>query len=121
MKKIKQLAVWMDHSNALLMEYNNHTIESADMKIKKADDKDAHEIEVHSKEEQHNQSVFFKEISEIIRHYDDVLLFGPTDAKNELVNLLKENHLFENIKIELRNTDKLTENQIHAYAHEYFA
>ena len=47
-------------------------------------------------------------------------MFGPTDAKKELLNLIKSDHLFEKTKIELRNTDKMTETQMHIFVREYF-
>jgi hypothetical protein len=124
MKKVKELGVWMDHSNAILMELYNHMIDSKKIAIKpmqiESDNVDTHEVQTHSKEQKHNQTVFFKEISDIIRNYNNVLLFGPTDAKNELLNLLKADHHFENTKIELRNTDKMSENEMHEFVVEYF-
>jgi len=124
MKENKKLGVWMDHSNAILMELYNDMIDSKKIEIKpvqiEKDNVDTHKIQKHSKEQSHNQAVFFKEISDIIMNYNDVLLFGPTDAKNELYNLLKGDHQFENTKIELRNTDKMTENEIHEFVVEYF-
>jgi hypothetical protein len=125
MNKIKFLGVWMDHSNAFLMELYNHKITSKNIVIKTSqkgeeDNVDTHEIQVHSKEESQLQAAFFKEISDVIRNYEDVLLFGPTDAKNELYNLLSADHRFENIKFELRNTDKMTEDEMCKFVVEYF-
>jgi hypothetical protein len=124
MNKIKFLGIWMDHSNAFLMELYNHKISSKKIiiktDIKEKDNVDTHEIQVHSKEESQHRAAFFKEISNIIRNYQNVLIFGPTDAKNELYNLLKEDHRFENTKFELKNTDKMTENEMHQFVVEYF-
>jgi len=50
-----------------------------------------------------------------------VLLFGPTTAKNELANLLKDDHLFEKIKVEVRQADRMTENQEHAFVKDHFS
>lgn len=124
MKKIKLLGIWMDHSNAFLMELYNHNISSKKIIIKpvhkEEDNVDTHEIQIHSKEESQHRAAFFKEISDIIRDYQDVLLFGPTDAKNELYNLLKADHRFENIKFELRNSDKMNESEMQQFVVEYF-
>lgn len=54
---------------------------------------DKGESQMHSKE-QHWQSEYYKKLGVAIRNYDDVILFGPTDAKAELYNKLKEDHLF---------------------------
>ena len=74
---------------------------------------------MHTKE-QHQQSSYYKKLRDAIKNYQEVVLFGPTDAKNELLNLLKADHLFENIKIEVKHYDKMTENQMHAFVREYF-
>jgi hypothetical protein len=73
-----------------------------------------------NKKEHYRQSGYFKKLSYIIKDYTQVILFGPTDAKNELLNLLETDHLFENIKIDVLNCDKMTENEMHAFVREYF-
>jgi len=124
MKKIKQLGIWMDHSNAFLMELINDTIlensiVSEFTHQEKEDSSIRNEKLMHTKE-QHQQSSYYKKLRDAIKNYQEVVLFGPTDAKNELLNLLKTDHLFENIKIEVKNSDKMTENQMHAFVREYF-
>jgi hypothetical protein len=49
------------------------------------------------------------------------LLFGPTDAKVELLNILKADLSFSKIKIETMQSDKMTENQEHAFVKDYFS
>lgn len=61
------------------------------------------------------------ETLEEIRNYDEVILFGPTNAKVELLNILKKDHLFEKIKIDVLPADKMTENQLHAFVKEHFS
>jgi hypothetical protein len=70
--------------------------------------------------EQDQLSDFFKRLSEVLKGYTEVLLFGPTNAKTELHNLLKEDSHFNNIKIDVETTDNLTENQMHAFVKEHF-
>lgn len=74
---------------------------------------------MHNKE-QHEQLAYYKEIAAVIKNYEEVLLFGPTDAKKELVNILKEDHHFDKIKIEIKDAGKMTENQRNAFVKEYF-
>ena len=75
---------------------------------------------MHNKE-QHQQSDYYKRISDEILHYDEVIIFGPTNAKSELVNILKTDHRFAAIKLEVKQSDKMTENQEHAFVKEYFS
>ena len=120
----KQLGIWMDHSFAFLLELTNDTIVEKRVALgivlpEKEYDLNKNETLIHNKEQQ-QQSLYYKKLSDVIRNYQDVVLFGPTDAKNELLNLLKVDHLFENIKIEARHSDKMTVLQMHNFVREYF-
>jgi hypothetical protein len=124
MKNIKQLGVWMDHSIAYLMELTNDIIVTniVESEFVLQDNKynlQYHEKSFHNKEQQQQLS-YYKRLSGFIRKYQEVVLFGPTDAKIELLNLLKSDHLFENIKIEVKQTDQMTEYQRHDFIREYF-
>ena len=125
MTTAKDLGIWMDHQTAHLMEFTADPIET-----KTIDSKFTHEEKeqtlgksenlMHNKE-QHEQADYYRELGEIIRNYDDVVLFGPTDAKVELYNTLKDDHLFAKIKIEVIQADKMTENQQHAFVRKHFS
>ena len=69
----------------------------------------------------HQQSEYYKKLGEIIKNYEGVILFGPTEAKVELFNTLKADHHFEKINIEVKQADKMTENQQHAFVREHFS
>lgn len=47
--------------------------------------------------------------------------FESTEAKVELFNILNEGEEFGKIKIEVKNTDKMTENQKISFVKEYFS
>jgi len=124
MNTTKKLAIGIDHTSAHLIEFNTEPMET-----KTIDSKFTHQEKMHSlnksehgmhNKEQHEQSEYYHKLGEVIRNYDEVILFGPTDAKVELLNLLRADHRFEKIKIEVMQTDKMTENQQHAFVREYF-
>lgn len=122
--KTKQIGIWMDHASAHLMELTSgdmetKTIESAFTHLEKEVVLHKGEKVMHHKE-QHEQLAYYKEIAAVIKNYEEVLLFGPTNAKTELLNMLKADHHFDKIDIEVKNTDKMTENQEHAFVKEYF-
>jgi stalled ribosome rescue protein Dom34 len=75
---------------------------------------------MHNKE-QHEQSGYYKEIAEILREYDHVLLFGPGTAKNELHNLLKEDQAFTHITVDVQQSDKIQPDQQEEYVKDYFS
>jgi hypothetical protein len=124
MKKNKHLGIWMDYSNAVLMEITNETIVTSNIVSgfthqDKVDGLHKSENLMHNKE-QHGHSDYFKKIADAIRDFQEVLLFGPTNAKNELLNLIKGDHLFENIQFGVKDTDKMTDFQMQAFVRAYF-
>ncbi len=124
MKPLKKLGIWMDHSDAHLVEYKPNEMKtrfiSSDFTHEvKEESLSKSESKMHNKEQQ-EQSYYYKKLGEVIKAYDDIVLFGPTDAKVELQNMLHEDHHFDNIKIHVEQSDKLTNNQLHAYVKDYF-
>lgn len=124
MSNAKFLGIWMDHSTAHLIEFTKEametkTIESTFTHDDKESTLDRSEHVMHNKEN-HQRADFYKKLGEVIKNYQEVLLFGPTDAKSELSNLLVSDHRFANVKIETKSADKMTENQQHALVKEYF-
>jgi stalled ribosome rescue protein Dom34 len=125
MATLKNLGIWMDHSTAHLMELTinpieTKTIESTFTHQTKEDSLAKSEHLMHNKEQQH-QSAYYKQLGDEIKNYESVLLFGPTNAKVELFNFLKADSRFTKINIEIKQTDKLTEHQQHAFVREFFS
>jgi stalled ribosome rescue protein Dom34 len=125
MTLVKKIGIWMDHSSAHLMEFSKEAIQTKIIHSKftfeeKQESNNKGEHVMHNKE-QREQHDYYKKLGEVIKNYNGVILFGPTSAKTELYNLLKEDHRFENIKIETQKTDNMTENQQHAFVRDYFS
>ena len=121
----KNLGIWMDHANAHLIEFTTDPIETTT--ISSAFTHEAKEeslgkgVGVMHHKEQHQQSDYYKKLGEVIRNYEEVLLFGPTGAKVELFNILKADHHFSKVKIKVMQADKMSEHQQHAYVKNYFS
>lgn len=114
----------MDHFNAYIMEFTNgeiaeRMIGSEFTEEEKESSLDKGEKFMNHKEHQ-MQSKYYKKLSDSIKDYDEILLFGPTEAKNELFNRLKADHFFDNKKIELKNSDKMTAKEMHHFVKEHF-
>ena len=75
---------------------------------------------MHNKEQQ-QESEYYKVLGQAIKNYDNILLFGPTNAKNELLNILQSDPHFSKMKIAAKTADKMTENQQYAFVKEYFS
>ena len=120
----KKLGIWMDHSNAHLIEFSSEavdtkTITSDFSNEDKVETLKRSESEMHHKEQQ-KQTTYYKNLAEVIGNFDEVLLFGPTDAKVELFNFLKENHKYDTINIEVKNSDKMSDVEQHHFVRDYF-
>jgi len=125
MSLVKKIGVWMDHSKAQLIEF---AIENEDIKTmsspftheQKEKTWGKNENLMHHKE-QHQQAAYYKSLAEAIKGYDEILLFGPTDAKHELYNLLKKDAHFAKKVIDVEDAGKLSDNQQQAFVREHFA
>ena len=120
----KYLGIWMDHSVAHFVEYTKHStpIENEDITLSQEEKNTVasdSENTIQNKENQ-KQGEFYKKLADVIKGYDEVLLFGPTNAKAELHNILKEDHHFDNIKMSLESADHLTHNQQVAFVKAHF-
>ena len=119
----KNLGIWMDHSHANLIDLNtdknNHTIESDFTFSVKEETLSRSENIMHNKEDQMHEA-YYKKIGEEILKYDNVLLFGPTNAKAELHNYLDKDLHFKDIKLDLESADKMTDNEKAAFVRGHF-
>ena len=124
MTTTKQLGIWMDHASAHLMAYTDDiktdVILSESTYAEKEKTLQKGESMMHNKNQQ-QLAEYYKTIGESVKNYDDVLLFGPTNARVELLNILKADMHFNKIKIETTPADKMTENQEHAFVRDYFS
>jgi hypothetical protein len=124
-KTPKRLGIWMDHSNARLMEYTSddfsvNTIES------KLANLDYQPSELHSESLLHNKEnqslkAYYKELIDVIKNYDEIILFGPTNAKTELYNLIRAEHRFDKLKIETKSANKMSYEEQHVFIKDYFS
>ena len=124
MDTIKKIAVYMDHFMANIIEYTNSaeaikTIKSEFNRSEKREILQKGESQLQNKE-QDMQLEFYSKLREELLSYDSVLLFGSTNAKTELLNILQADAKFLNVEFTLKNTDKLTENQQIAFVNDCF-
>lgn len=124
MKNIKQIGIWMDHANAHLMEFADPMV----TKIISSDSTHEEKKETLQKGEsfmqrknQQQEEAYYKEIGESIKGNDEVFIFGPTNARVELINILEADRQFSNIKFVTRASDKMTVGQTQAVVKDYFS
>lgn len=122
MEKKRRLGVWVDYADAHLMEFKTeiielNIIESTFTHQEKIEDENEHKRKA---KEKRKHTKFYKDLSETIKYYDEVVIFGSPESKKELVNILRSDDKFFNIKIEVKDTDNLNENQQNNFVKEYF-
>jgi stalled ribosome rescue protein Dom34 len=125
MQEIPQLGIWMDHAKANLIECGEvsasvKTIHSTFDQEKFTMAKSKGDHLMHNKRQQH-LAAYYKKIGNEMSGYKTAILFGPTEAKYELLNILKSDTRFENTTIAVHATDKMTDNQKQAFVNNYFA
>ncbi len=120
-----QLGIWMDHSEAHLLSLKSDIVSTSIIQndfdhadMEEALDKG--ESLMHNKRQQ-QQAVYYKNLQDVISPYNEVLLFGPTNAKVELLNLLLGDLRFVKTIIKVETTDNMTDNQKQAFVKDHFS
>ena len=120
-----RIGIWMDHSNAHVIELNKEPYATRVISSNFSHD-DKEEALSRSEQLMHNKrqqqrSAYYSELSDVIANYREVVIFGPTDAKTELFNTLQNDLRSANIKIEVQAADKMTENQKIAFVKNHYS
>ena len=122
---VRRLGVYMDHSVARLLEPLSNSFIAKEIKsgLTHAEREYALSKSEHLMHEKERQEYgkYYNEIADHLRHYDEVLLFGPTTAKEELYNILRDDAAYAGIKIHVKPADKLSEKQQEIFVRDYFA
>tara|TARA_R110000868_G_scaffold108031_5_gene295180 strand:+ start:4489 stop:4872 length:384 start_codon:yes stop_codon:yes gene_type:complete len=125
MKKVNKLGIWMDHSIAYLMEFTNNPFEIKTIESQFSIDEK--ELQISKKAtvlintEKHVLYEYYNKIGDAIKNYKQIILFGPSCAKMEFFDVLSEDIRFLKMKIEIKETDKMSLNQQHDFILKYFA
>ena len=121
--KNKNLGIWMDHSTAHLIDLNSKKKSNAIVSEFTFDTKEEalsrSEKLMHNKRQQMHEA-YYKKIGNEILKYNNVLLFGPTNAKVELHNYLLKDLHFKAIKFSIESADTMTDNEEVAFVKNHF-
>jgi UDP-N-acetylmuramate-alanine ligase len=116
--------LWIDHSHAFLMKANNEDVLTceqinSDVEPRHHGGVNAEHLSITNQnkdeERRHNQMHHFcKTLMERLKDADEIVVFGPGNAKLEFKNALEKNHALSGKLTTVETTDKLTENQMKA-------
>lgn len=125
MKTLKKLGVFMDYSKASLLEFPMNSLKPKTIKSDFTNPEDQENLtrseSLIYNNEPHLQYDFYKQIAESILDYKEVLLFGPTDAKVKLFDILSEDPRFLKIKVSVQKTEKLPEEEQTIFVNNFFS
>ncbi|WP_284652948.1 hypothetical protein [Flavobacterium terrisoli] len=117
---MKKLGIYIDQSSANLIELTVDILEkkSADsLDEKQLEGKNENHIEF---KEVHLQNYYFKKLSECILYYNEVLLFGKSNAITKLFDMISYDNRFYNINIALKQTDNMTYKEQNDFVSDFF-
>lgn len=120
-----KIGIWMDHEHAFVTEFTADDMKSTRV-LNESANADRNKLSsrgenrTHTKERQ-LQSSYYNRLSEIMSRYENVVLFGPTTAKNELFNKFTSDPNHARIRLHIEDAGKMTQNQRHAFVRDYFA
>ncbi|MDX9932545.1 MAG: hypothetical protein RB294_08170 [Bacteroidales bacterium] len=119
-----KMGIWMDHTIAYLFDVSDSDAETLTIKanIQHHEVKETQGLDESNTQnkEQDQLSDYFKRLTDIIQKFDEVVLFGPTDAKTELFNQLKKSNSISKTNIVVKQSERMTENQMKAFVRSYF-
>lgn len=134
--KIKQVGIYMDHAQAKFIEPDTtgkiHVIQSALKSMVRIDGEESdgtrlgnfrstnNESHKHNRE-QNEIHAYYKQLAEQLKPYDEIFIFGPSTAHNELHNYLINEKKLSGKKISTEKADYITENQIKERVRNFFA
>jgi UDP-N-acetylglucosamine 2-epimerase len=128
----RKAAIWLDHLHAHLLKFkddkiNIETVESGlETRVRykgetaigtKLGNKRTTNNEYHKHRKEENQlKEYYKQLSATIKKYDTIFLFGPTTAKNELLNYVREKEKLNGKTFIVDSAEELSFNQMIAKA-----
>ncbi|TVP51913.1 MAG: hypothetical protein EA341_04185 [Mongoliibacter sp.] len=136
---IKQIGLWIDHNKAMLIGYEDgnatllETVESPveAMKRQEGEGNDSTRFTTNNNHTSNNEhrkhnisqnelKEYFKILEAKLQPFEDILIFGPGTAKEQIRNRLREIKSFDNKWLSVQKSDKLTENQLLAFVRDFY-
>ena len=122
----KRVVIWIDHKKAMVVTLIGiETVKHTEIKSKVGEH---HHVsggaQFHiGRKEKNIENVytseldaFYEQIIPFLEHSEKIIIVGPGEARFQLEKIIKKHKSLESIPIKLEPADKLTENQLVAFA-----
>ena len=131
----KKVGLWIDHKNAVIVTLQSEeaTIKTIECDIERhvhptgggrssspvgsQDVVSEHKLEGRYK---HHVDHYYNDVIDYIRDADEILIFGPASAKDELKKAMNKHKDLASRVVRVEPADKMTNNQILAKVRHYF-
>lgn len=133
---MKNIGIWLDKEEAhiITIENNNEMLKTVPSNIEhfhvhggsgtrlKGGPQDVVQDSKYLEREKHQFRIYFKEIVTEIKEADNLVIFGPAEAKIKFKTELEENHkeIYARIKA-IKTADSMTINQTIAWVRDFFS
>jgi len=124
METTKKIGIWMDYSMAYLMEFSSNPFEIKTVESTSFDTTKTYPTSTLSillEKRKRLLYSYYNKIAREINNYDRIILFGPSNAKIELFDVLSEDERFLKTTIEITNTDQMNPAEQHQFIKNYFS
>jgi hypothetical protein len=130
----KEVGLWIDHRKAVIVSIENEVEEiqeiasNMEKRIRYSSGSRSNSLnssqgstseDMRDRKFDNHLNQFYKEIISMIRDADSIWIFGPGEAKGELLNSLKNEGL-EGLVVGIETEDKMTDNQIAAKIRDHY-
>ncbi|HZV70383.1 MAG TPA: hypothetical protein VFG10_12595 [Saprospiraceae bacterium] len=123
-KQNNQVGLWVDNKNTLVIGRPEEN-EGGDFSV-------LHKIEAehyHGEKGEHASMnaepqyllKYHKAISKVLLNQDEILVFGPGKAQEQLVNFLREDNHFNSKKITIESAQHMSDHQMVAKVRDFFS
>ena len=120
----KQYAgVWLDNQNAIIITHTEEADKpgySIREKVKAGGNHSGGSEHTMNNAKQADMLRYLKSVSQLLLHYDEILIFGPGKSQEQLQNHLQDDAQFRNKLITIDSADQLTDPQMIAKVRDFF-
>ncbi|RYF84406.1 MAG: hypothetical protein EOO00_15280 [Chitinophagaceae bacterium] len=119
--KDKQFAgIWIDGHQGIIITNNDSDDYTLAEKITLTDSQSGGSEHAINNGKKTEQLKYFKQLSQHLLPFDEILIFGPGQAQEQLQHHLKEDAQFNNKKISIDSAERLSDPQMIAKVRDFF-